>query len=116
MCVCVCACVLDREGNEVFASRAPAVVSMEGSVSDRLQRLSDRFPRATFVILQMSHRFEKCLARSLYKQYQDTQKVQTNCDVNRTMQNMCRFSDFQWKHVSPATDKHITHSTVKTAY
>ena len=47
----MCACVLDTEGNEVFASRAPevvsmegsvvsmegSVVSMEGSVSDRLQ-------------------------------------------------------------------------------
>ena len=37
VCVCVCVCVLDTEGNEVFASRAPVVVSMEGSVSDRLQ-------------------------------------------------------------------------------
>ena len=41
VCTCVCmhvrACFLDGEVNRVFASRAPVVASMEGSVSDRLQ-------------------------------------------------------------------------------
>ena len=49
--VCVCVCVLDGEGNRVFASRALVVVSTDGSVSDRLQRLSDRFPSATVATL-----------------------------------------------------------------
>ena len=51
VCVCVRVCVLDGEGNRVFASRALVVVSTDGSVSDRLQRLSDRFPGATFATL-----------------------------------------------------------------
>ena len=40
MCArCVCVCVLDAEGNRVFAStsRALVVVSVDGSVSNRLQ-------------------------------------------------------------------------------
>ena len=46
MCVCACvrACILDGEGNRVFASRSRVLVSIDDSVSDRLQRLSDRFP------------------------------------------------------------------------
>jgi len=34
--VCVCVCVLDGEGNRVFASRALVVVSTDGSVSGQL--------------------------------------------------------------------------------
>ena len=34
VCVCVRVCVLDGEGNRVFASRALVVVSTDGSVSD----------------------------------------------------------------------------------
>ena len=43
VCVCMCArvhacvCVLDGEGNGVFASRTLVVVSIDGSVSDWLQ-------------------------------------------------------------------------------
>ena len=33
----MCVCVLDGEGNGVFASRALVAVSMEDSVSNRLQ-------------------------------------------------------------------------------
>ena len=35
--VCLCGCVLDRERNSVFASRALVAVSTDGSVPDPLQ-------------------------------------------------------------------------------
>ena len=37
--MCVCVCVVDREGSGVFASGA--VVAIWVTVSDRLQQLSD---------------------------------------------------------------------------
>ena len=50
LCVCMSVCVVDREGNRVFASRTLAVlttmyyvVAIDGSISDQLQRLSDQF-------------------------------------------------------------------------
>ena len=44
VCACVRACVLHGEGNRMLASRALVVASVDGSVSDRLQWLTDRFP------------------------------------------------------------------------
>ena len=45
VCVCVCVCVLDGDGRNVFASKAlVVVVSIDGSVSDQLQCVSEKFP------------------------------------------------------------------------
>ena len=44
----VCVCVLDAEGNRVFASTSRALVVV-----------SDQFPWNTFATWQMSHQFQK---------------------------------------------------------
>ena len=57
--VCPCVymlyvCVWDRKGNMMLACTALVVVSINGSVSDRLRWLSHQFLWTTFVTLQMS--------------------------------------------------------------